>query len=342
MAARFGWLAPAVVAVSTLPIAIADDGPKPAPAAPAQAQVQGKAATPTPAALTNRPAEEQAARELLKSFMTAYNAARAEDMAVLFSAEGALIDGEGAVLRGREAILGHYQDAFSAGACAQLEGTITAMRFLTPDVAQVEGEFSLFEGKPGEGPVAQTGRFSSLAVRKDGQWRIAELRDDPDPLPEPESNYERLQELEWLVGDWVDESGNVRNSTTVRWAENRNFLVRTYTVQLGGEPVSSGTQWIGWDPRAGQVRSWSFDSQGGLGEGLWARVDQQWIIKATGTLRDGRATSSTQVVTILNNDAVRLSAFDRFLGDELQPDVAELVMVRKPPAPTVTTSEARP
>ena len=42
---------------------------------------------------------------------------------------------------------------------------------------------------------------------------------------------------------------------------------------------SRGTQRIGWDPVAGQFRSWDFDSQGGYSEGLWSRDGDRWIIK---------------------------------------------------------------
>jgi len=209
------------------------------------------------------------------------------------------------------------------------------MRFLTPDVAQIEGEFGLYSGKPSsESEPVQTGRFSVLVVRKGGQWKLAEVRDYPDPAPEAESNYDRLSALEWMVGDWVDESENIKSTSSIQWAENKNFLVRTYTVQIGGAKSMSGTQWIGWDPQSGQIKSWVFDSQGGHGSGIWTQKSaSQWTVKNTGTLRDGRTTSSTQVVTLVNKDAVRLGAIDRVTDGETAPDIDEVIMVRKPPPP---------
>ena len=48
------------------------------------------------------------------------------------------------------------------------------------------------------------------------------------------------------------------------------------------------TQRIGWDPLTKQIKSWVFDSEGGYGDGLWTRKGNQWVIKSTGVLPDGR------------------------------------------------------
>lgn len=284
--------------------------------------------------LTDRPEDEKPVRALLASFSTNYNAAKAEDLVALFTDDGALVNGEGEVLRGRAEILAHYKAAFAQEHIAQLQGNAHSMRFLTPDVAQIDGEFGLYGGKSSEGDPVQTGRFSVLAVRKGGQWKLAEVRDYPDPAPEPESNYHRLSALEWMVGDWIDESENIKSTSSIRWAENKNFLVRTYAVHIAGESAMSGTQWIGWDPQTGQIKSWVFDSEGGHGTGLWTQKSPgHWTIKNTGTLRDGRATSSTQVINVVNKDAVRLSATDRVTDGQSAADIGEVIMVRKPPAP---------
>ena len=91
---------------------------------------------------------------------------------------------------------------------------------------------------------------------------------------------------------------------------------------------------IGWDPKTSQLKSWSFDSEGGHGEGHWTRVgDDQWIVKAQGSLRDGSATSATQTITRVNKDAMKFTSTDRVIGGQFAPDIDEMVLVRKPPAP---------
>src|SRR6185312_13752121 len=100
-----------------------------------------------------------------------------------------------------------------------------------------------------------------------------------------------------------------------------------------GKPVMSGTQRIGWDPLARQIRSWIFESDGGHGEGLWARDGNQWIVKLSGALPTGRKATSTQVITFVSKDIARWKSVDRTVGGSLLPDIEEIVLVRKPPMP---------
>ena len=73
---------------------------------------------------------------------------------------------------------------------------------------------------------------------------------------------DHLKELEWLVGDWVNESQDAVVSTTCKWAMGGNFLDREFTMKTKGQPVLSGTQRIGWDPLKRQFKTWIFDSEG--------------------------------------------------------------------------------
>ena len=76
-------------------------------------------------------------------------------------------------------------------------------------------------------------------------------------------------QLEWLVGDWVDEGDHGVVHTTCRWSDDKSFLLREFTIKVPGQPISSGAQRIGWDAGREQFRSWVFDSDGGHSEGLW-------------------------------------------------------------------------
>ena len=132
----------------------------------------------------------------------------------------------------------------------------------------------------------------------------------------------------------------------MRWEEGQKFLVRKYSIETKGEPNRSGTQWIGWDPQAEQIRSWVFDSEGDFGQGHWTRSGNAWIVKASGITGDGLTTSSTQVIEPINKDSLKLRSTDRVIGTELLPDIDEVVMVRKPPQPDsdrpTPTSERKP
>ena len=114
--------------------------------------------------------------------------------------------------------------------------------------------------------------------------------------------HERLKELEWMVGDWINESQDAVVLTTCKWADGGNFLVREFTMKTQGQPVLSGTQRIGWDPTRHQFKTWIFDTEGGFGEGYWTRNGDQWVIKAEGVRQDGQHASATNIITRLGKD----------------------------------------
>ena len=247
-----------------------------------------------------------------------------------FTDEASVVDSAGDPARGKSDIIEMYASSLEENPDLHIEPKVQEIRFLTPDVARVEGQTRITTEK---GQASEYTRFSSLIVKKDGKWLVAEIREYPAPEEEI-SSYDRLKEIEWMVGDWVDESESVKAISTVRWTDNKSFLIRTYRLEVKGENATSGTVLIGWDPQTGQIKSWLFDSNGGHGEGLWTRMsDNEWVVKAQGVLRDGRPTSATQIHTVLNNDSVKTSSIDRIIGGQIEPDILDVVMVRKPPQP---------
>ena len=191
------------------------------------------------------------------------------------------------------------------------------------------------------GAVFATGRFGLLAAREKEGWKIAELRDHSIEMVQDGSRQAHLKDLEWMVGDWVDEGRDLKIESNVRWDEGRNYLIRTYTIQAVGQAPTSATQWIGWDPRVKLIRSWIFDADGGFGEGFWTKSKDGWIIKTTGTLPDGGATSATLIIDSIAKNSVEIRSVQRVIGEELQPDLANIIMVRKPPGPNAGRPSAR-
>jgi uncharacterized protein (TIGR02246 family) len=294
-------------------------GANAAPAAP----VQGAAAL-APSA------EEKPIRDLVDAFAKAYSAPDVKALAATFTDDANVVDSAGETTRGKPAIVEMYSSSFEENPGLNIEPKVKEVRFLTPDVARVEGQTRLSTDK---GDATEYTRFSSLVVKRDGKWLVAEIREYPEPV-EDVSSHDRLKELEWMVGDWVDESENVKASSNIRWADSKSFLIRTYQVEVKGEKATSGTVFIGWDPQTGQIKSWLFDSEGGHGEGLWTRTgEKDWAVKAQGVLRDGRPTSATQIHAVLNNDSVKTSSIDRIIGGQIAPDIPDVVMVRRPPQP---------
>ena len=298
----------------------------PAPRSKAAAPEPSKPAAPVP--VTASSSEEKAILERVEGFTKAYSAANVQAMVDFFHDDSSIVEPGGAETRGKGPIAEMYTAAFQDTPGLKLESTVEEIKFLTPDVAKVSGQSRLTNA---DGNASEYTRFNSLMVRRDGKWRIDEIREQAAPA-EDITAYERLKELEWMVGDWVDESENNKVSASIRWADGQSYLIRDYAIQIQGERAASGTMFIGWDPQSGQIKSWVFDSTGGHGEALWTRTgDKEWVVKAQGVLRDGRPTSATQIHTILNKDSVKTSSIDRIIGGTVAPDITDIVMVRKPP-----------
>ena len=251
---------------------------------------------------------------------------------IIFTDEVVVTDPEGSETRGKAAVAEMYAGSFQENPGLKLESEVAEVRFITPDVARVEGQSRLSSAK---GDAREFTRFSSLWFARTASGKRPRSGSSLPPA-EDVAPYERLQELEWMVGHWVDDSGNNKVEADVRWADNNSYLIRTYNAQVQGEKPTSGTMFIGWDPQSGQIKSWNFDSEGGHGEGLWTRTNEnEWVVKAQGVLRDGRPTSATQIHTILNKDSVKTNSVDRIIGGQIAPDIIDVVMVRKPPQPGV-------
>jgi uncharacterized protein (TIGR02246 family) len=305
---------------------------RPKGAAPAPAKPEA------PVPVTASSPEEKAILALVQGFTKAYSAANARALAEYFHDDSSVIEPEGAETRGKGPIVEMYTTAFQDTPGLKLESTVEAIKFLSQDVAKVSGRSRLTTS---DGNASEYNQFSALIVRQGGKWLIDEIREHMVPAADI-SPYERLKELEWMVGDWVDESENNKVSASIRWADGQSYLIRDYSIQIQGEVAASGTMFIGWDPQSGQIKSWVFDSTGGHGEGLWTRTgDKEWVVKAQGVLRDGRPSSATQIHTILNKDSVKTSSIDRIIGGIVAPDITDIVMVRKPPQPSVNTPASK-
>jgi uncharacterized protein (TIGR02246 family) len=292
------------------------------PATPAPAPAPAPAPTPAPA----RPEDEAAIQAVIARFVQAFDAGDAPAAAAQFAEDGQIEAIDGTVVRGREAIAARYAEYLADAKGATLALTPESYRFVGPDGAVAGGRMVLTR-PDGD---AESSRFQAVFARRDGRWLLADVRDLPDAPPTP---YERLKDLEWLVGEWMDESDEGTVRTTCAWDENKAFLVRKFEVEIKGQRSLSGHQRLGWDPSAGQIKSWVFDSEGGHGEGYWSRSGDRWIAKSTSVLPDGRRASATQVITRTGPDTMTWSSVERTVGDEVVADLPPITVVRRPPPP---------
>ena len=293
-----------------------------------------------PAASAARPKNDAAARPddakaiaaTTQEFVKAFNRGDAKAIAALFTEDAEISDEAGEKIVGREPIARHFAEAIGDAPKATIELTRDSLRFLGTDAARETGRSRIV---PTEGGRAETARYTVIYVRVGGKWLHDSVEELPDPAP---SAHDRLMELEWLVGDWVDEGDHGVVQTSCRWSADKNFLLREFTLKVAGQSVSSGSQRIGWDAGREQFKSWVFDSDGGHSEGLWTPSgEREWTILTSGTLADGRPVAATHVLSLINKDHARWSSTERTIDGEALPDAPEILLVRTPPKPAPPT-----
>ncbi|MCA9162058.1 MAG: SgcJ/EcaC family oxidoreductase [Planctomycetales bacterium] len=267
--------------------------------------------------------DEAAVRQTLEKYIAAFNSKDLKAVASTWAANGVHIDREsGARTEGRDAIMADIKSAFEQQPALRLAGRIDQIRLLKSDVATVEGETSV--GAPGEAPSVSV--FSALLVLDNGRWTIHSIEESA--APNPVQAGEALRGLEWLVGRWVDETEASRVDTTVRWSSNGAFLIRSFAVRNDDNVTQQGTQIIGWDPRSREIRSWSFNSDGSFGDGVWSKNGDDWLIRSSQTLADGRAATGTYVLTRVDENAMQLKLIGHEIEGEPQPASPTVKVVR--------------
>ncbi|MGO9462571.1 MAG: hypothetical protein ACLQIB_29180 [Isosphaeraceae bacterium] len=154
-------------------------------------------------------------------------------------------------------------------------------------------------------------------------------RTSQDVPPQSEPAASPLEELAWMVGDWVDQDDDATIESSVNWTKNRKFLTRSFRVSVKNSAPHSGMQLIGWDPAEKTIRSWTYDAEGGFGEERWRRTGDRWTIRTKYTLPDGKLGSATQVMHPIDDKTFTWRSVNRVVGGTLQPDIDEVTVVRK-------------
>ncbi|MEO6809800.1 MAG: SgcJ/EcaC family oxidoreductase [Isosphaeraceae bacterium] len=290
------------------------------------ARPESRETTSAAIAPTGRDDDEAAIKKLLESFIKAFNAGDAEATAATYSETAIVVDEQGERTEGRDAIRDQYADAFADSPGSTISIQVDARRFLGPETAIEVGRTTITPKEDGEIP--ETTRFTTVYVKHGGHWLQSAVRDEESHTL---TAHDHLKELEWLVGDWINESQDAVVDTTCKWSDDGQFLVREFTMKTQGEKVLSGSQRIGWDPTRHQFKMWIFDSEGGFGEGYWTRDGDRWVIKSEGIRQDGLHASATNIITRLGKDRASWQSLNRTLGSVALPEIDEFTIVRKPP-----------
>lgn len=300
----------------------------PAQDAPAkQAEEPAKERKPADLSGLKQEDPEQAILAMADLYTTAFNDGDVDTILELYEPNARLVSDTGEITEGRDEIAELYANTLAETPGLKVELTVDSIEKIAEGVVVEDGTSSLI---PPDGGPAEVSRYTVVHVRKDGRWFMASVRDFPADDPTPE---ECLKPLEWMVGEWVNEDSDNVIFTTCRWSDDKNFLLREYTLQREGKPTLSGTQRIAWDPAAKQIRSWVFDSFGGFGEEFWSHDQERWVIKATKTMANGQRVTGTHILSPEGKDRWLWQTVDRTIGEDASDEIKETVLVRRPPKP---------
>lgn len=273
------------------------------------------------------PEEAQAIDASIAGYAQAYNDANIEDLGTFWAEDCDFVDHRGRRYTGRDEIKALFRRALVDGPGYQLKLTVTARRFLRPDLAIDDGVLELTEPS-GE---VESGRYVTVWAKVDGKWVIQNARDMPSDPDTKAAGQNPLGNLQFLVGNWTLAETDAAPQVTVAcaWVARNKFLLQEFSTpgSDGGEPFTV-TVWIGYDPLAGHVRSWYFDSSGGFGSADWLEREDGWSAATSGILPDGRTTTSDFRWTQADNDTIVMTLMNAEVAGEVLPD-SEVRYVRQ-------------
>jgi uncharacterized protein (TIGR02246 family) len=281
------------------------------------AVVQGQ-----PAATDPRAADRAAIRATLDSFLKAFQARDSKALAAHWTSEGEYRPVEGESARGRDAIEKAFTAFFARTPEVNAEVKPESLRFLSSGTAIEDGSVTVRRGPTEPSTRAD---YNALFVREDGRWLLAQLSESAE-------EDASIADLAWMVGEWKSLSGQgAEIRTTYSWAPSKKFLRSQFTVKE--KTISfTGEQVIGVDPASGNLHSWTFEADGGVGEAEWRRDGDHWILDVTATQADGRSLTETNILRRVNDDTVTWQSINRSLEDGELADLAPVKVTRAKPA----------
>lgn len=268
--------------------------------------------------------DEALIKKQTQEYAAAFNRQDPKGIAAIWAEKGKYIDPEsGEVILGRWNIEETFRSSFENSKHSELKIIVHSVTFPSSDQAIERGMAVLKE--EGETPVFSA--FRAFFTKENNKWLITEVREARVQSPPLEN--EHLKELEWLIGDWVDEDQDSKTAMRGEWDKYKNFIMQHFQVLIEGTLALEGRQIIGWDPIQKKIRSWIFDSEGGYGEGMWKRQGSSWFVESKQTLADGRRASSINIYTPIDQDRYRWESTGREVEGELLPNVNPVTVVRK-------------
>lgn len=124
--------------------------------------------------------ESAAVRQVIDSFMAAFNNHDAHGWAAPFGEDGDFTNVSGLTKHGQKEVEERFQELF-AGSLKDAHRTakIRHLRFVKPDVAAVDAEWELIgsRAKDGSENAPRRGMFTFVLVKQNGRWMFADFHE---------------------------------------------------------------------------------------------------------------------------------------------------------------------
>jgi uncharacterized protein (TIGR02246 family) len=256
------------------------------------------------------------------AYIAAFNRADLKALSDLYAEDVQFTTDDGVVISGRTAVVDGLAKYFAKAKGAKIEVQVESARLLTPDVLAENGLSTVISAQGNRDAT----RFTVTYVKKGDDWFIAQVSESaPPPV---DAAAQALGELGWMIGTWKDEAPGFTVETKVAWTKSNHFIRRSFTVTRAGSNTVEGTEIIGYDPAAGQLRSWVFDSEGGFGESTWRQEGNKWLTNVKATGPDGSQSTAQHVITKIDDDKYSWESVNRTRNGEVLPNLDRIDVSR--------------
>ena len=133
-----------------------------------------------------------------------------------------------------------------------------------------------------------------------------------------------LHDLDWLIGTWEAKRDDTEVRTTYEWWGSKSFIRVKITIKQKSK-TREGFQMITKDRSTGQIRSWTFDTEGSFGEATWEQNGKKLVQDSAGVTEDGTVISATNILTRVDDNTFTFQSVERTVGGA---DVDDIPPVR--------------
>lgn len=232
-----------------------------------------------------------------------------------------VVPGSAQRMQGRAAIRKALEKLLETDEPFQMSVSEQRFRAATPDTVLEEGTATLVSPSHG----VESARYLVVHVRQDGQWYRDSVRETAVASP---AAGPTIQELQWLLGDWKHEKNGVSTHIHGEWMNGRRFISRRFKLRSKAGRELEGTQIIGRDPSSGTIRSWGFDSEGGIEQAAWHRDGDRWLVKVKALLPDGSVGSEQRVLSVVGGREMTSEVIEQQVNGQLLPASEQVTLVR--------------